>query len=706
LKENKMKNSLFILAIVIGLSSIAFGQWTNPPSRPDGTPGVTPSTITELMRITVKKPTNTWQSGYVITTYDAGTTTVAVANDASGLPVETAARVAADASLSNAVTALQNAGYATNDQWAADVAAATANMATNSQWAADVAAATLNMATGGQWAADIQTVSNQLFAQIGAAGIDTNAVNAMAITNVAQAVYDTARFGLATGTPLYVEAGTGTLVAASIAAFMPGAAISNEFYPASNPSNYIKDASGWSGFAATSTVSVGTNYIVGGNHAGPLAISGASDGLLVMGLFNGKTEIFAARGIVLRGASTTNAHLIANTGAVGSVFSGRFLATGANYQTNEIGKDAMGSFTRGSYNVANTRILGVAADQAINAASSTAVISGDGGVQRGRMLSAIATNDGIGAVQLFNLESTEQAITAAGADGSILLGPGIITNKYGIKTATGGNIEAGGIFIGSAAGLTNFPATLATEAELVSSSNTLFAQTLAIGAGATSLTLQAWATGSNALIAANGVGLVATNLHLQQGVIASQAVNGVVAVGLVATNAAAGVVAVGAVASNAYPIAGFATGVAAEVNSTTTTNIPNWSTIGASQSVAYNSNNLVDVRYIIPNSLPFAFAETNAPMFALWQSGSDWYYRRTSRSTAMIYSSGNISPVTITAATNLYWQQTTTEPTSSSDLGSRGQMSITPRDATSVWINIFHLASNKWYRAAFSEFAP
>jgi hypothetical protein len=122
-----MKNRLIILALVIGLSSIACAQWTNPPSGPGATPGLTPGSMASLLtniNARVPKPTNTWANGYVITTYDGGTTTAAVANDNSGLPLETAARIAADASLSNAVSALQGANYATNDQWAADVAAA------------------------------------------------------------------------------------------------------------------------------------------------------------------------------------------------------------------------------------------------------------------------------------------------------------------------------------------------------------------------------------------------------------------------------------------------------------------------------------------------------------------------------------------------------------------------------------------------------
>jgi hypothetical protein len=309
-------------------------------------------------------------------------------------------------------------------------------------------------------------------------------------------LYEVSFAGLATGTPLYVETGTGTLVAASIASFMPGAAISNEFYPASNPSGYVSSAIASNSYLALS----------GGTLTGPL-----------------------------------------------------------DMQDNNI--------------------------------NNVVAIGGIGGS--------------------INLEeSTINAGTYAFTFDHQPIIPGYLTTN------------------GNASGLTNFPATLATEAKLASSSNTLFAQTLAIGAGATSLTLQAWATGSNALIAANGVGLAATNLHLAQGVILTGAVNGVVAVGLVATNAAAGVVVVGAVASNAYPIAGFATGVAALVNSTETTNF-NFVLQAAKTNLNMGGHSITNWR-ALTGEIINSTAGSNTPAYSIWFNSSDNgypYFTRSSRGT-------------------------------------------------------------------------
>lgn len=89
----------FILCL---LPFAACAQWSNAPIWPGKTPGLTPQTLATL----VKKPTNDWANGYVITTYDSGTTSVAVLNDASGVPVEEAARIAADAGISNTIWSL------------------------------------------------------------------------------------------------------------------------------------------------------------------------------------------------------------------------------------------------------------------------------------------------------------------------------------------------------------------------------------------------------------------------------------------------------------------------------------------------------------------------------------------------------------------------------------------------------------------------
>jgi hypothetical protein len=81
---------LIYMVLAIGLAGCAFGQWTNPPGRPTDPPGVTPGTLTELLtqiENRVKKPTNAWANSYVLTTYDGGTTTVAVASDVTLAPL-------------------------------------------------------------------------------------------------------------------------------------------------------------------------------------------------------------------------------------------------------------------------------------------------------------------------------------------------------------------------------------------------------------------------------------------------------------------------------------------------------------------------------------------------------------------------------------------------------------------------------------------
>jgi hypothetical protein len=83
-----------------------------------------------------------------------------------------------------------------------------------------------------------------------------------------------------------------------------------------------------------------------------------------------------------------------------------------------------------------------------------------------------------------------------------------------------------------------------------------------------------------------------------------------------------------------------------------------------------------------------------------------WYAGLTTTNPLSFYGTWNIAPVTISAATNLYWQVTSTQPTNSTDLGKQYQITITPRDGTSVWYNAYHAASSKWYRVAMQEFTP
>jgi hypothetical protein len=87
----------------------------------------------------------------------------------------------------------------------------------------------------------------------------------------------------------------------------------------------------------------------------------------------------------------------------------------------------------------------------------------NGAMQRGRTQSGTATNNGVGALQLFDLGPGQEATTTADGAGSIVLGAGTATNKYVIVAGDGqvshgaGSITAGGGFFGDAGGLTNVP---------------------------------------------------------------------------------------------------------------------------------------------------------------------------------------------------------------------------------------------------------
>ena len=84
-----------------------------------------------------------------------------------------------------------------------------------------------------------------------------------------------------------------------------------------------------------------------------------------------------------------------------------------------------------------------------------------GAVQRGRNSSGYATNNAVGAVQVFDLTMNQLALTTAGGAGSILLGAGTASNKYSIVAGDGqqsygdGSIVAGGGFWDNGIRITN-----------------------------------------------------------------------------------------------------------------------------------------------------------------------------------------------------------------------------------------------------------
>lgn len=96
----------------------------------------------------------------------------------------------------------------------------------------------------------------------------------------------------------------------------------------------------------------------------------------------------------------------------------------------------------------------------LNQGSQTIGYAAVGASQRGSIIAnAAATNNGVGAMQLFDLTSGQKALTTAGGDASILIGAGTASNKNAIVAGDGevshgdGSITAGGGFYGPSATL-------------------------------------------------------------------------------------------------------------------------------------------------------------------------------------------------------------------------------------------------------------
>ena len=141
----------------------------------------------------------------------------------------------------------------------------------------------------------------------------------------------------------------------------------------------------------------------------------------------------ASGGIDGDGASITNVSDMAGTGR-------RVWGTGVS--VSDIEATAVGAQISGEYT--GTPAIGSGADGAhIIGSFAGAPTIGDG-AYGARIIGSssnptdTATNNGIGAIQLLDLSSGQDALITTGGDGSILLGAGIASNKYSIVAGDGG----------------------------------------------------------------------------------------------------------------------------------------------------------------------------------------------------------------------------------------------------------------------------
>jgi hypothetical protein len=156
--------------------------------------------------------------------------------------------------------------------------------------------------------------------------------------------------------------------------------------------------------------------------------------------------------VVNNGNGSTNVGTLAGIGDLSG--SGR-RAFGTGVSVQGIEASAAGASQSGYNN--GTQTIG---DNAYGASQSgwnegtQTIGSGAWGAQmRGRVsVTDTATNNGIGAVQLLNLTTGQNALTTVDGDGSLLLGAGTVSNKYAIVAGDGqqshgdGSITAGGGF--------------------------------------------------------------------------------------------------------------------------------------------------------------------------------------------------------------------------------------------------------------------
>ncbi len=294
------------------------------------------------------------------------------------------------------------------------------------------------------------------------------------------------RSGLATGTPLYVEAGTGTLTAASLDPYMTSAAITSAFArkvgdvfsgPVTAASFHITsgpaitalgttnvliggvrvmlagetsgggDASGWSGYPATQTVNLAANSMKSTSGTGVSAIAASAYGASIFGNIRGIATNSGSHGATMAGYiwGTTYMGLSHGSRQVGYFQNGSSASiedlsygseqAGQFSGTNGISSSSPGGSQRGIFN--GYSAVGQSSPGSLQYGShlgrSHITDGAAGASQIGSVaLGASATNSGAGAMQLLHLENGEHSLITQDGDGSLALGRATVSNKWSI----------------------------------------------------------------------------------------------------------------------------------------------------------------------------------------------------------------------------------------------------------------------------------
>jgi hypothetical protein len=270
-------------------------------------------------------------------------------------------------------------------------------------------------------------------------------------------------------------------------------------------SNQMGSGATWNGSAWTFSGSGGTSENFGTN-AAFLAVSNQAAAALPASATNG-AEWGSHAGLVSTGSLGTAAY--SNSGAFATAAQGAKADTALQAEADTLQSVANRSAGTATTNLpaldGGTWAIGVygrmargyglslmniaesangAQQSGVNAGSQTIGAGASGAQQNGANLgmmvigetapgaqqygytapNSYATNNGAGAVQLLDLTDGQIARTTADGDGSLLLGPGISSNRYAIVAGSGnvshgdGSITAGGGFWGSGANLSGITA--------------------------------------------------------------------------------------------------------------------------------------------------------------------------------------------------------------------------------------------------------
>lgn len=498
--ECRMKKRITVHGLLIVLFAFAAeAQWSNPPSGPNNPPTPPQTSLNSLrtnIEARVAKPTNTWTTGYVLSTSDGGTTTYATpagtavgsvtnlkSSDGSivwtapggpqpdgsvtnyvqtaiigAVSIEAAARIGADAATSNAMASL---GLAVTNNNTASIAADAA--ISNQLTTITGNVATLQGATG----------SYALASSL------TNYPTGSAATGIVTAVGGAAYYPLASG-----ENASGRITTIEGDYFSKtGGTIAGNWQFTSNLFSYVRVASGGNEPVYQQRSSEASPAFIMITHGRGTYVTNGGHGTRMSAIFLGDSSD--------PGVSSSNywVSLKIPTGVNNPEISGNFYVNGPSTNTNTTVKITLSG--------AGSRIIGVA-----KATGNSAI-----GL----------TNSGAGSLLLIDSESSalvdglNNANVAAGA--SIGMGFVTITNpssvvagdgnaSHGFGSIVGNTIWAGSTnlieFLRNGANITNPPSAWTNQPSLAANSNaiaTLQTQMLPIvTAAATYSTTQQWHT--------------------------------------------------------------------------------------------------------------------------------------------------------------------------------------------------------------------